>query len=90
MSLTYGSPFRSDSIEKLKYFLEFQRASCTGTIINFLNHSFAIAGPRYRRPKKPKDKTVPTPSEDKRPRTAFSNEQLARLKVTIERKHYIF
>jgi len=36
-----------------------------------------IPGPRYRRPKQPKDKT----NDEKRPRTAFSSEQLARLKV---------
>jgi len=36
-------------------------------------------GPRYRRPKQPKDKT----NDEKRPRTAFSSEQLARLKVSI-------
>lgn len=39
-----------------------------------------IAGPRYRRPKQPKDKT----NDEKRPRTAFSSEQLARLKVSIQ------
>lgn len=35
-------------------------------------------GPRYRRPKEKKEKGD---NDDKRPRTAFSNEQLSRLKV---------
>lgn len=39
---------------------------------------YVFTGPRYRRPKKEKPKDVP---EEKRPRTAFSTEQLARLKV---------
>lgn len=38
---------------------------------------FAHIGPRYRRPKVKKDK-----DDEKRPRTAFSNEQLNRLKVS--------
>lgn len=42
---------------------------------------FAITGPRYRKPKVPKDKTQV--SDEKRPRTAFSSDQLARLKVII-------
>jgi hypothetical protein len=36
-----------------------------------------LTGPRYRRPKEKKEKG----DDEKRPRTAFSNEQLARLKV---------
>lgn len=38
------------------------------------------SGPRYRKPKTPK---VKGESDEKRPRTAFSTEQLARLKVII-------
>lgn len=37
-------------------------------------------GPRYRRPKEKKDKSA---EDEKRPRTAFSNEQLNRLKVRV-------
>lgn len=39
------------------------------------------SGPRYRKPKVPK---VKGDSDEKRPRTAFSSEQLARLKVNID------
>lgn len=54
------------------------------TYIPFLNYFFLISiskssGPRYRRPKEKKEKG----DEEKRPRTAFSNEQLGRLKVYI-------
>lgn len=38
------------------------------------------SGPRYRKPKTPK---VKNDNDEKRPRTAFSSEQLARLKVNI-------
>jgi hypothetical protein len=37
-------------------------------------------GPRYRRPKEKKEKGE---EDEKRPRTAFSNEQLTRLKVYL-------
>lgn len=47
------------------------------TKFGFLLCSFK--GPRYRRPKEKKEKG----DDEKRPRTAFSNEQLARLKVHI-------
>lgn len=40
-------------------------------------------GPRTRRPKKPPSEKG-TPTDDKRPRTAFSGPQLARLKVSFE------
>lgn len=40
---------------------------------------YIFLGPRYRRPKKEKPKDAPP--DEKRPRTAFSSEQLARLKV---------
>ncbi|XP_055918328.1 LOW QUALITY PROTEIN: homeobox protein engrailed-like [Eupeodes corollae] len=43
-------------------------------------------GPRYRRPKKPKDKTQ---VDEKRPRTAFSGEQLARLKREFNENRYL-
>lgn len=39
-----------------------------------------VTGPRYRKPKVPK---VKGESEEKRPRTAFSMDQLARLKVNF-------
>lgn len=39
------------------------------------------SGPRYRKPKTPK---VKNDNDEKRPRTAFSSEQLARLKVNID------
>lgn len=44
-------------------------------------NSVLSAGPRYRKPKVPKDKTQI--ADEKRPRTAFSSDQLARLKVNI-------
>ncbi|XP_055839005.1 segmentation polarity homeobox protein engrailed-like [Episyrphus balteatus] len=44
------------------------------------------SGPRYRRPKKPKDKTQ---VDEKRPRTAFSGEQLARLKREFTENRYL-
>ncbi|XP_055920318.1 segmentation polarity homeobox protein engrailed-like [Eupeodes corollae] len=44
------------------------------------------SGPRYRRPKKPKDKTQ---VDEKRPRTAFSGEQLARLKREFNENRYL-
>ena len=47
-------------------------------IFSFTFNLYFIAGPRYRRPKQPKDKT----NDEKRPRTAFSSEQLVRLKVS--------
>ncbi|CAD7013347.1 unnamed protein product [Ceratitis capitata] len=43
------------------------------------------SGPRYRRPKQPKDKTT----DEKRPRTAFSSEQLARLKREFNENRYL-
>jgi hypothetical protein len=46
---------------------------------------YPFKGPRYRRPKEKKEKTE---SDEKRPRTAFSNEQLLRLKVTINLPNY--
>ncbi|XP_053739535.1 homeobox protein engrailed-2b [Synchiropus splendidus] len=43
------------------------------------------SGPRSRKPKK-----APTPSkEDKRPRTAFTNEQLQRLKTEFQNSRYL-
>lgn len=45
--------------------------------------SVCFTGPRYRKPKVPK---VKGESEEKRPRTAFSMDQLARLKVNIQFK----
>lgn len=48
-------------------------------LIKMGRFSCLISGPRYRRPKKEKPKDAPP--DEKRPRTAFSTEQLARLKV---------
>lgn len=46
---------------------------------------FSTQGPRSRKPKK-----APTPSkEDKRPRTAFSAEQLQRLKAEFQKNRYL-
>lgn len=55
----------------------------------FLN--ILIPGPRYRRPKQPKEKVPKTKEtqEDKRPRTAFSSEQLARLKHEFNENRYL-
>ncbi|XP_055309324.1 segmentation polarity homeobox protein engrailed [Sitodiplosis mosellana] len=44
------------------------------------------SGPRYRKPKTPK---VKTDNDEKRPRTAFSSEQLARLKREFNENHYL-
>uniref|UniRef100_A0A6P7GQD4 Homeobox protein engrailed-like n=1 Tax=Diabrotica virgifera virgifera TaxID=50390 RepID=A0A6P7GQD4_DIAVI len=49
------------------------------------------SGPRTRRPKKPGGKAVPTNTtpEEKRPRTAFSGAQLARLKHEFAENRYL-
>lgn len=52
---------------------------------NSKNFFVLITGPRYRRPKEKKEKGG---DDEKRPRTAFSNEQLIRLKVG--RLYYAF
>ncbi|KAG5678275.1 hypothetical protein PVAND_007964 [Polypedilum vanderplanki] len=44
------------------------------------------SGPRYRRPKEKKEKGA---DDEKRPRTAFSNEQLARLKREFNENRYL-
>ncbi|XP_061183148.1 homeobox protein engrailed-1-B-like [Saccostrea echinata] len=44
------------------------------------------SGPRSRKIKKQKEKS---PQDDKRPRTAFSNDQLQRLKVEFEKCQYL-
>lgn len=50
-----------------------------------LFHSRCTSGPRSRKPKK-----APTPSkEDKRPRTAFTAEQLQRLKTEFQNNRYL-
>lgn len=53
--------------------------------IHFITISLFLlfTGPRYRRPKQTKEKSE---ADEKRPRTAFSNEQLARLKVICSTK----
>lgn len=43
-----------------------------------------ISGPRTKKPKKPPSEKGNVTPEDKRPRTAFSGPQLARLKVGLE------
>ena len=52
---------------------------------------FHNLGPRTKRPKKPPsekvDNNIP---EDKRPRTAFSGPQLARLKVCLKKLQFVF
>ncbi len=48
---------------------------------------FQFTGPRYRKPKQPKEKSqVP---DEKRPRTAFSSDQLARLKREFTENRYL-
>lgn len=52
-----------------------------------INFHSNISGPRYRKPKQPKEKTqVP---DEKRPRTAFSSDQLARLKREFTENRYL-
>lgn len=51
-------------------------------------YSKFFLGPRTRRMKKPSTKTGPTP-EEKRPRTAFSGAQLARLKHEFAENRYL-
>lgn len=53
----------------------------------FINRFFIVAGPRTRRPKKPCGK--PVVPEEKRPRTAFSGAQLARLKHEFAENRYL-
>ncbi|GAB0090293.1 Homeobox protein engrailed-like [Sergentomyia squamirostris] len=47
------------------------------------------SGPRTRRPKKPVEKGTPPVAEEKRPRTAFSGSQLARLKHEFSENRYL-
>lgn len=54
--------------------------------LTYFSCFYFIPGPRYRRPKQPKDKT----NDEKRPRTAFSSEQLARLKVRFSSFFHIW
>ena len=50
----------------------------------YLFRIFVYSGPRTKRPKKPPtEKAEAIIPEDKRPRTAFSGPQLARLKVSF-------
>ena len=57
---------------------------------------FVIAGPRARKVKKPKEPGSPSTaasatnnSDEKRPRTAFSSEQLARLRKEFDDNRYL-
>lgn len=49
----------------------------------FCNTQFHFKGPRVKKPKKPPSETgsIGKTDDEKRPRTAFSGAQLARLKV---------
>ncbi|VEN40621.1 unnamed protein product [Callosobruchus maculatus] len=51
--------------------------------------TFIVAGPRTRRPKKPTPKPGAPIPEEKRPRTAFSGAQLARLKHEFAENRYL-
>ena len=50
---------------------------------------FCLSGPRTRRVKKAEKISTDKPSNDKRPRTAFSSEQLNRLKREFEDNRYL-
>lgn len=57
-----------------------------------LNQIFLVSGPRTRRVKKPTPKVPgipPVQAEEKRPRTAFSGAQLARLKHEFAENRYL-
>ena len=66
--------------------------SCTTTFQHTYDFFFNFSGPRIRKIKK-KDKTVnPNPNttpDEKRPRTAFSSEQLARLRKEFDENRYL-
>lgn len=55
---------------------------------HFFLYQFSFSGPRTRRVKKPGTKSVGT-AEEKRPRTAFSGAQLARLKHEFAENRYL-
>ena len=61
----------------------------------FLHFSYFLSGPRARKIKKPKTPGVPNAptaqqiADEKRPRTAFSSEQLARLRKEFEDNRYL-
>ncbi|KAL7291261.1 hypothetical protein TKK_0014868 [Trichogramma kaykai] len=48
-----------------------------------------VSGPRTRRPKRPSEAKPMAEPEEKRPRTAFSAEQLARLKREFAENKYL-
>lgn len=50
---------------------------------------FSYIGPRVKRPKKPPSDSSLKSEDEKRPRTAFSGPQLARLKVRIMNDHKV-
>ncbi|KAJ8685978.1 hypothetical protein QAD02_021771 [Eretmocerus hayati] len=54
-----------------------------------LQQTFSDTGPRTRRPKRPPKGLSAPISEEKRPRTAFSAEQLARLKHEFAENKYL-
>ena len=53
------------------------------------NFCFIVSGPRTRRIKKSERPPCDKPSDDKRPRTAFSSEQLGRLKREFNDNRYL-
>lgn len=55
----------------------------------FLHIFLFLPGPRSRRVKKPCPKGAPQTAEEKRPRTAFSGAQLARLKHEFAENRYL-
>lgn len=54
-----------------------------------IQHNFFISGPRSRKIKKPHEKVVTERHSEKRPRTAFSSDQLSRLKREFEENRYL-
>ena len=50
---------------------------------------YLVAGPRTRRVKRTSTSEKPTSPDEKRPRTAFSGEQLARLKTEFAENRYL-
>ena len=60
-------------------------------VLTFLSPSFDILGPRSRRARKRENSpgAVSSPGGEKRPRTAFTNEQLARLKTEFNENRLV-
>lgn len=79
MSNSKLNPTDSIIARIFKFYFGFCFCFCIWTFVNKW-FCFLFTGPRYRKPKQPK---VKGDSEEKRPRTAFSMDQLARLKVSV-------